>query len=167
MACCRSNEWRTAPEATWFCQSVIFIELTAGMGLDPKVYVISQAGISNIGGTATLIGASANIVSVGMAKRFNQNISFLAFMKSSAAISLVTLLIASGYLIVFLWLSLQLRISLWMKKMMISKKTKNEAIRILMAKHDLLKSKVGKIIEHGVGLIKESDAIIVIRPALM
>ncbi len=40
-------------------------------------------------------------------------------------------------------------------------KTKKEAIRILTAKHDLLKSKVGKIIEHGVGLIKDGDAIIV------
>ena len=32
----------------------IVIELTRGMGLDPKVYVISQAVISNVGGTATL-----------------------------------------------------------------------------------------------------------------
>ena len=40
-------------------------------------------------------------------------------------------------------------------------KTKNEAIRILTAKLDLLKSKVGKIIEHGVGLIKDGDTIIV------
>ncbi len=40
-------------------------------------------------------------------------------------------------------------------------KTKNEAIRILTAKLDLLKSKVGKVIEHGVGLIKDGDTIIV------
>jgi Na+/H+ antiporter NhaD/arsenite permease-like protein len=40
----------------------IIIELTAGMGLDPKVYVISQAVISNIGGTATLIGDPPNII---------------------------------------------------------------------------------------------------------
>jgi Na+/H+ antiporter NhaD/arsenite permease-like protein len=59
-----------------------------------------------LGGNLTMIGASANIVSVGMAKRFNQNISFLEFMKSSAVISVITLLIASVYLIVFLWLSL-------------------------------------------------------------
>ncbi|MGD9008226.1 MAG: SLC13 family permease, partial [Desulfobacteraceae bacterium] len=40
----------------------IIIELTAGMGLDPKIYVISQAVISNIGGTATLIGDPPNII---------------------------------------------------------------------------------------------------------
>ena len=40
-------------------------------------------------------------------------------------------------------------------------KTKNEAIRILTSKLDLLKSKVGKVIEHGVGLIKDGDTIIV------
>jgi translation initiation factor 2B subunit (eIF-2B alpha/beta/delta family) len=39
--------------------------------------------------------------------------------------------------------------------------TKNEAIRILTAKLDLLKSKVGKVIEHGVGLIQDGDTIIV------
>ncbi|MCP4932269.1 MAG: hypothetical protein GY912_09835, partial [Candidatus Marinimicrobia bacterium] len=40
----------------------IVIQLTAGMGLDPKIYVISQAVISNIGGTATLIGDPPNII---------------------------------------------------------------------------------------------------------
>ena len=40
----------------------IVIELTRGMGLDPKLYVISQAVISNIGGTATLIGDPPNII---------------------------------------------------------------------------------------------------------
>ena len=59
-----------------------------------------------LGGNLTMIGASANIVSVGMAKRFNQNISFLAFMKSSAVISVITLVIASVYLSIYLWLSL-------------------------------------------------------------
>ncbi len=33
----------------------IIIELTRGLGLDPKKYVLSQAIISTIGGTATLI----------------------------------------------------------------------------------------------------------------
>jgi len=40
----------------------IVIELTVGMGLDPKIYVITQAIISNIGGTATLIGDPPNII---------------------------------------------------------------------------------------------------------
>jgi len=57
----------------------IVIELTRGMGLDPKVYVISQAVISNVGGTATLIGDPPNIIigsKVGLT--FNQFIFNLA-----------------------------------------------------------------------------------------
>ncbi len=56
----------------------IIIELTKGMGLDPKIYVISQAVISNIGGTATLIGDPPNIIigsKVGLT--FNQFIGNL------------------------------------------------------------------------------------------
>jgi Na+/H+ antiporter NhaD/arsenite permease-like protein len=51
----------------------IIIELTRGMGLDPKNYVLSQAFISNIGGTATLIGDPPNVIigsKVGLS--FNQ-----------------------------------------------------------------------------------------------
>ena len=40
----------------------IIIELTRGLGLDPKKYVLSQAIISNIGGTATLIGDPPNVI---------------------------------------------------------------------------------------------------------
>ena len=40
----------------------IIIELTRGMGLNPKNYVLSQAIISNVGGTATLIGDPPNVI---------------------------------------------------------------------------------------------------------
>lgn len=59
-----------------------------------------------LGGNLTMIGASANIVSVGMAKKFKQNISFLEFAKESAVITIITLIIASGYLTLYLWISL-------------------------------------------------------------
>ena len=59
-----------------------------------------------LGGNLTMIGASANIVSIGMAKRFKQDISFLEFMRFSAVISLLTLAIASGYLMLYLWISI-------------------------------------------------------------
>ena len=58
------------------------------------------------GGNITMIGASANIVSIGMAKKFKQDISFLEFMKSSVIVSLITLSIASIYLVVYLWISI-------------------------------------------------------------
>ena len=59
-----------------------------------------------LGGNLTMIGASANIVSVGIAKRHKVDISFLEFMKLSAVITLITLVIASIFLSVFLWVSL-------------------------------------------------------------
>ncbi len=68
----------------------IIIELTKGMGLDPKIYVISQAVISNIGGTATLIGDPPNIIigsKVGLT--FNQ---FIGNLTLPVIISFVTAL---------------------------------------------------------------------------
>lgn len=59
-----------------------------------------------LGGNLTMIGASANIVSVGMAKQSKVHITFLEFMKSSALITFATLVIASGFLTLYLWLSL-------------------------------------------------------------
>ena len=40
----------------------LIIELTRGLGLDPKKYVLSQILISNIGGAATLIGDPPNVI---------------------------------------------------------------------------------------------------------
>jgi Na+/H+ antiporter NhaD/arsenite permease-like protein len=57
----------------------IIIELTRGLGLNPKNYVLSQAIISNIGGTATLIGDPPNVIigsKVGLS--FNQFILTLS-----------------------------------------------------------------------------------------
>lgn len=59
-----------------------------------------------LGGNLTMIGASANIVSVGMAKRYKVDISFLEFMRFSAVITLLTLTVASAYLMIYLWVVL-------------------------------------------------------------
>lgn len=59
-----------------------------------------------LGGNLTMIGASANIVSVGMAKRYKVDISFLEFMRFSAVITLLTLTVASAYLMIYLWIVL-------------------------------------------------------------
>jgi len=58
------------------------------------------------GGNLTMIGASANIVSIGMAKQSGVNISFLEFMKTSVIITLMCLCVASAYLSLYLWLTL-------------------------------------------------------------
>ncbi len=58
------------------------------------------------GGNLTMIGASANIVSVGMAKQAGVKISFLEFMKTSVIITFICLCVASAYLTLYLWLTL-------------------------------------------------------------
>ena len=52
-----------------------------------------------LGGNITIIGASANIVSIGIAKKYGVKISFLDFMKFGVVISFISLIIASLYLI--------------------------------------------------------------------
>lgn len=58
------------------------------------------------GGNLTMVGASANIVAVGSSKQAGVDISFLEFMKSSALVTVVSLMIASIYLVLFLRFSL-------------------------------------------------------------
>ena len=58
------------------------------------------------GGNLTMLGASANIVTVGIAKKYNHNIIFFEFMRSSALIALITLVISSFYLCIYLWMSI-------------------------------------------------------------
>jgi Na+/H+ antiporter NhaD/arsenite permease-like protein len=59
-----------------------------------------------LGGNLTMIGASANIVSVGVARRYKQEITFVEFMKASAVVTVITLVLSSIYLTIYLWVSL-------------------------------------------------------------
>jgi Na+/H+ antiporter NhaD/arsenite permease-like protein len=59
-----------------------------------------------LGGNITIIGASANIVSVGIAKKYGVEISFIDFMKKGIIVTLISLVIASIYLVIYLRLSL-------------------------------------------------------------
>ena len=58
------------------------------------------------GGNITMIGSSANIVSIGIAKKHGVNISFMDFMKTGAWVTFISLSLASIYLTFFLWMSL-------------------------------------------------------------
>ena len=71
----------------------IIIELTRGMGLNPKNYVLSQAIISNVGGTATLIGDPPNVIigsKIGLT--FNQ------FLINLAPIAIIVFIVVLGYI---------------------------------------------------------------------
>ena len=55
---------------------------------------------ADLGGNATLVGASANIVTVGMAERAGYHISFAHFMRKGIPVALVTLTVATVWVVV-------------------------------------------------------------------
>ncbi len=59
-----------------------------------------------LGGNITMIGSSANIVSVGIAKKYGVEISFIDFMKKGLLITIISLSISSVYLVMYLKMSL-------------------------------------------------------------
>ena len=52
-----------------------------------------------LGGNGTMIGASANVIGVDLAKKHNVNITFLSYLKYSLPLTFVALLISSIYLL--------------------------------------------------------------------
>jgi Na+/H+ antiporter NhaD/arsenite permease-like protein len=54
---------------------------------------------ADFGGNLTLIGASANVVVAGMSERAGQRISFLKFMAYGIPVTIVSLLIATAYVL--------------------------------------------------------------------
>ncbi|MDN5293450.1 MAG: hypothetical protein PWQ91_808 [Eubacteriales bacterium] len=54
-----------------------------------------------LGGNGTLIGASANVIVAGLAEKHGCPISFLGFMKTAFPLMLLSVIISTGYLLVF------------------------------------------------------------------
>jgi len=54
-----------------------------------------------LGGNGTMIGASANVVTIGIAEAAGHRIKFLAFMKYAFAYMIITVAIANVYLLIF------------------------------------------------------------------
>ncbi len=52
-----------------------------------------------LGGNGTIIGASANVVGIGLAEKGHVRISFLSYMKTALPLTLITLVFSSVYLI--------------------------------------------------------------------
>jgi Na+/H+ antiporter NhaD/arsenite permease-like protein len=53
-----------------------------------------------LGGNGTMIGASANVVTVGLAEKAGYHISFMAYMKACFVPMLITVALSMGYLLV-------------------------------------------------------------------
>lgn len=68
------------------------------------VFIAMMFG-ATLGGNATLIGASANIVSVGICAREGERVTFMRFMRYGLPVTLVQLAVSSLYIIAFVWIS--------------------------------------------------------------
>ena len=80
--------------------SPVVAELVAGAepgGADPNVLWWALALGADLGGNATAVGASANVVVLGIAERAGHRISFWRFTKYGLVVTLVTILLAVPY----------------------------------------------------------------------
>ncbi len=71
--------------------------ITQSSQIDPIWWAMSLGAC--LGGNGTLIGASANVIAVGIAKQNNLKISYWEFTKISAIFTLLSLLISTAYIL--------------------------------------------------------------------
>ncbi|WP_238151201.1 SLC13 family permease [Kribbella sindirgiensis] len=65
--------------------------------MSPVVLELTK-GVADFGGNATAIGASANVVVIGLALRAGHPISFWAFTRKGVVMTAITILVAAPYL---------------------------------------------------------------------
>lgn len=70
----------------------------SSLPLEPLWWALALG--ADIGGNATIVGASANVVVSGMAEKEGHKISFLEYMKIATPLTVVALLLCTGYLYV-------------------------------------------------------------------
>ncbi len=75
-------------------------ELTRALPGDATVLWWALLLGADLGGNGTAIGASANVVILGIAERVGQGIRFAEFLRSGAVVTGVTLALSLGYLVV-------------------------------------------------------------------
>ena len=73
--------------------------MITGMSLSPLWWALSLGAC--LGGNGTIIGASANVVASGMAEDMGHKITFKEYMKISFPIMLLTIVIATIYMVIF------------------------------------------------------------------
>jgi Na+/H+ antiporter NhaD/arsenite permease-like protein len=67
------------------------------------VFIAMMFG-ATLGGNATVIGASANIVAVGICAREGERVTFMRFLRYGLPITLVQLAVSSLYVLALFWL---------------------------------------------------------------
>ena len=81
----------------------IIFTIQEGFIASPHVSLLWWALIlgAALGGNGTIIGASANVIGVDLARKNGVKITFLSYMKYSLPLTLMALVISSGYLLIW------------------------------------------------------------------
>lgn len=80
----------------------VVVELaTSDLGLPLRPLVWALALGTCLGGNGTIIGASANVVGVGLCEREGFNVTFMTFLKLGMPVMILTVLVATVYLCIF------------------------------------------------------------------
>lgn len=87
------------PFVTLMIPVIFNIQQGLAPGVDPNLLWWALSLGTCLGGNATVIGASANVMGVSMARKENIEISFFEFMKIMMPMTLITLIISSIYLL--------------------------------------------------------------------
>jgi Na+/H+ antiporter NhaD/arsenite permease-like protein len=80
--------------------SPVVLELTKGIADPGQAHALwwALAIGADFGGNATAVGASANVVVIGLALRAGSPISFWAFTRKGVVMTAITILVAAPYL---------------------------------------------------------------------
>jgi len=78
----------------------VVVKIAVGLNIDLNTMVWALALGACLGGSGTLIGASANVVAIGMVEKEGWKVSFVEFSKFGGPIMLITLMISTIYLLV-------------------------------------------------------------------
>ena len=81
----------------------VVLQISTDLGLDLSPLIWALAFGACLGGNGTLIGASANVVTAGMAEEAGYPISFNEFFKAGFPIMLLTLVIITMYIVLVYW----------------------------------------------------------------
>ena len=90
----------SAPDIT----TPIVAQLTGSLATESTVLWWALSLGACLGGNGTLIGASANVTAVGLAERAGTRIGFGEFARFGMPVMLGTLLISSGFLVLYVYL---------------------------------------------------------------
>ncbi len=72
-------------------------ELQAGSGDDAYWWALSLGAC--FGGNATIIAAAANVAAAGLTERAGRPIGFVSFLRIGVPVTVVSLIIATGYVL--------------------------------------------------------------------